>query len=87
MSDPVERVHTHDAAQALLRYAVPGARVDFYPTRGEDHRSDARRGYTITVRPHGRDAVAVHGAYALPAPVAQLARGAIAQADAALARG
>jgi hypothetical protein len=69
---------THDDAQALIRYAVPGAHVTFWrPATG----SDRTRAYQITMRRWGRADVAVQGAYTVPAPAEQIARNAVEQAD------
>ena len=76
------RVYTHDDAEALLRSAVPGARVEVYRRPYSRERS---RSYQITVRRHGREDVAVLGSYALPAPAEQLARDARQQVESALA--
>lgn len=60
---------THDDAQALIRYAVPGARVEF--SRVPEAREQTRR-YTITVTRMGGKTEAVQGMYSLPAMAARL---------------
>jgi hypothetical protein len=75
---------THDDAQALIRYAVPGAHVTFWrPATG----SDRTRAYQITMRRWGRADVAVQGAYTIPAPAERIARNAVEQADRVAAKG
>lgn len=77
-------IRTHDDAQALLRYAVPGARIEF--TRLKTGR-DQTRGYVISVSRIGSPVVAVEGAYSLPANAAQMAKHTREQADRAAQQG
>jgi hypothetical protein len=72
---------THDDAQALIRYAVPGAQVSFWRPLTA---SDRTRSYQITMRRWGRADVAVNGAYTIPAPAEALASNARAQCDKAI---
>lgn len=62
--------HTHDDAQALIRYAVPGARVRFWQPATTRGRSMS---YEITVERWGAKVAPVLGAYTLPAPASQIA--------------
>ena len=69
---------THDDAQALIRYAVPGATVRFWRPQTTRGRSMS---YEITLRRWGRADVAVTGAYTVPAPADRIAANAISAAD------
>jgi hypothetical protein len=69
---------THDDARDLIRGAVPGARVVFFP------KTPRSTGYEITVRVHGAPDVCVAGAYSLPAPAAQIANHARTQVERAM---
>lgn len=81
-------LRSHDEASALLRYCVTGATVRVFrrPLKRIDERVLERsRTYEITVRPHGRETIAVLGSYALPVRAAQLASDARRQVESALA--
>jgi hypothetical protein len=67
---------THDDAQALIRYAVPGARVRFWKPETTRGRSMS---YEITVERWGRREVPVLGAYTIPAPADAIASNARSQ--------
>jgi hypothetical protein len=75
-------LRTHDEAYALLRYVVTGATVRIYR---REHGREKSRSYEITVRPHGREDVAVLGSYALPVRAAALASDARTKVESALA--
>ena len=91
MNPAPDMVHTHEAALALLHYAVPGARVRAWPLRPDSagsHRTlDASRAYAIEIFRHGRPAVVLQGCYSLPASSVDLANDARRQADKALRDG
>lgn len=79
-------LHTHEDAEQLLRYALPGARVDTYEVRtpGTVEASASVRRYEITIARIGRTPVTSTHVYSLPAHAETLARGARQVADAAL---
>lgn len=71
-------VRTHDDAIALLRYAVPGARVETWqPPRGRDN----ARSYSVSLERLGAEPIVVHAAYALPCDANSLARHARGQVE------
>ena len=81
-------VRSHDDALALLTYAVPGATVRVWQRSlryAEDRVLERSRSYEITVKPHGRDEVAVLGSYSLPIGANDLAHSARKQVESALA--
>lgn len=79
-------IRTHDDALALLRYAVPGARVGLAPVRLDSRRTaQAARRYEITVHALGREPVTTGDLYHLPLRAEPLARRAREIADRALA--
>ena len=82
-------IRTHDEAEQLLRYAIPGAHVSIEPIAGEHagtpNAMSATRRYVIQVPRIGRVALAPVALYSLPCLGAPLARHARELADAALA--
>lgn len=75
-------LRSHDDASALLRYCVTGASVRIYRRHNSREKS---RSYEITVKPHGRETIAVLGSYSLPVAASQLANDARKQVESALA--
>jgi len=81
-------IRSHDDARALLTYTVTGAKVRVWQRAfryAEDRVLERSRSYEITVRPHGREEVAVLGSYHLPVNANDLARSARQQVESALA--
>lgn len=63
-----DQVHTHEAAQQLIKYAVVGSVVEFFPVAapGGQRAAESSKGYTISLKKWGGDKIAAHGCYALP---------------------
>ncbi len=70
-------VRTHDDAQSMLRYAVPGAHVEFWRPATASAK-DKTRAYSITIRRDcGQHVEPVRGSYMLPASAEALTRHAV----------
>lgn len=78
-------IRTHDEAAQLLRYAIPGARVEVEPIReareGDNDTRQAARRFRITVERIGREPMSTADIYALPCLGEPLARRARELAD------
>lgn len=79
-------VRTHDEVEQLLRYAVPGAHVQFSQVRepGTTRANASTRRYEITLPRIGRTPITTASAYSLPCEAVRLAQSARAAADRAI---
>jgi len=73
VSQDEEWVRSHDDAEALLKYAVPGARVSFYD-RGSVLRLGAFREYVVTLDDEGHTVAHGPHTYGLPCKARDMAR-------------
>lgn len=71
VSQDEEWVRSHDDAEALLRYAVPGARVTFHD-RGSVLRLGAFREYVVTLDDEGHRVAHGPHTYGLPCKAGQM---------------